>query len=38
MVEQVKSIDSMSQEAKYAGKVPLKILNEVIGILDVCIC
>jgi hypothetical protein len=38
MVEQVKSIDSMSREAKYAEKAALKILNEVIGILDACIC
>lgn len=37
MIEQVKSIDFVSRKVKYVEKVSLKILNEVLGILDACI-
>jgi len=37
MVEQVKSIDSVSRKVKFVEKAPLRILNEVLGILDACI-
>jgi len=37
MVEQVKSIDFRSRKAKYIGKAPDAILQEVLSILDACI-
>jgi len=37
MVEQVKSIDFRSRKAKYIGKAPDAMLQEVLSILDACI-
>jgi len=37
MVEQVKSIDFLRRKVKYVEKSPLKIVHEVLGILDACI-
>ena len=37
MVEQVKSIDFVSRSAKFIGKAPEPILQEVLSILDACI-
>ena len=37
MVEQVKSIDFRARDAKYIGKAPDRVLEEVLSILDACI-
>ena len=37
MVEQVKSIDFKSRNAKFIEKASFKLLNEVLEILDTCI-
>ena len=37
MVEQVKSIDFHSREAKRVGRAPEQILEEALSILDACI-
>lgn len=37
MVEQVKSIDFASRSAKFIGKAPEPILQEVLSVLDACI-
>ena len=37
MVEQVKSIDYRSRQAKSAGKASDEVLDEVLSILDACI-
>lgn len=37
MVEQVKSIDFITRKVKYVEKAPLKIVHDVLGILDACI-
>ena len=37
MVEQVKSIDFRSRNAKRIGKAPVEVLEEALSILDACI-
>ena len=37
MVEQVKSIDFRSRDAKRIGRAPAAVLDEVLSILDACI-
>jgi len=37
MVEQVKSIDFRSREAKRIGQAPKDVLEEVLAILDACV-
>jgi len=37
MVEQIKSIDSVSRKVKFVEKSPQEILDEVLSILDACI-
>jgi len=37
MVDQVKSVDFRSREAKRIGKASPRLLNEVLAILDACI-
>ena len=37
MVEQVKSIDFRSREAKRIGRAPAQVLEEALSILDACI-
>lgn len=37
MVEQIKSVDYASRKARYLGKAPRPVLNQVLGILDACI-
>jgi mRNA interferase MazF len=38
MVEQVKSIDFRARKVKYIGKAPQNVLEEVLSILDACLC
>ena len=37
MVEQIKSVDYTSRQAKFVEKAPKSVLNEVLGILDACL-
>jgi mRNA interferase MazF len=37
MVEQIKSVDYASRKARYLGKAPRAVVNQVLGILDACI-
>jgi mRNA interferase MazF len=37
MVEQIKSVDYASRKAKFVGKAPQAVLDEVLGILDACV-
>jgi mRNA interferase MazF len=37
MVDQVKSVDYLTRKAKYIEKAPGELLDDVIGVLDVCI-
>ena len=37
VVEQVKSVDFRSRQARRLGKAPAEILDEVLSILDACI-
>jgi mRNA-degrading endonuclease toxin of MazEF toxin-antitoxin module len=37
MVEQVKSIDFQSREAKRIGNAPNDLITKVLAVLDVCI-
>jgi len=37
MVEQVKSVDFHSREAKRIGRAPEEIMREVLSLLDACI-
>jgi len=37
MVEQVKAIDFRARRARLIDKIPVQVLNEVLGILDACV-
>ena len=37
MVEQIKSVDYASRRAKFIGKAPQAVLDDVLSILDACI-
>lgn len=37
MVEQIKSVDCTSRNAKFVEKAPASVLDEVLGILDACL-
>ena len=37
MVEQVKAIDFRARRARFVEKIPVPVLNEVLGILDACV-
>jgi mRNA interferase MazF len=37
MVEQIKSVDYASRKAKFVGKAPRRVLDEVLSILDACV-
>ena len=37
MVDQVKSIDYVARKAKYIEKAPGQLLDDVLGVLEVCI-
>jgi hypothetical protein len=37
MVEQVKSVDYNARKAKFVEKAPLKFVEDVIALVDVCI-
>jgi len=37
MVEQIKSIDFNTRKAKFVGKAPQKLIDDVLAVIDVCI-
>ncbi|HLX09117.1 MAG TPA: type II toxin-antitoxin system PemK/MazF family toxin [Thermoanaerobaculia bacterium] len=37
MVEQVKAIDHRARRARFLDKIPVRLLNEVLSLLDACI-
>lgn len=37
MVEQIKAIDHRARRARFLDKIPVRVLNEVLSLLDACI-